>query len=116
MTSEVRDLTTEEDMRIALENARNAPAYISAISANYDRVLDVIVLHLDNGRRLVIPREDMQGLQDATEAQISDIQIFAGTDIAWPQLDLDHNLASLLEGRYGSEKWMLSLESKRVAA
>ncbi len=107
---------TDEEIDAALEYAAGLPNRPSAITAKYDRALDVILLGLDNGRRLVIPREDMQGLQAATESQIADIEIFGGTDISWPQLDLDHNLLSLLEGRYGSDEWMQNLGKRAVAA
>ncbi len=107
---------TDEEIDAALEDAAALPIYPSALTAKYDRALDVILLSLDNGRRLVIPREEMQGLQTATESQIADIQIFGGTDISWPQLDLDHNLLSLLKGRYGSDEWMQHLGKQAVAA
>jgi len=110
------DDVTDEEIDAALAEAATLPPDPNAVSARYDRSLDVIELRLDNGRRLVIPREEMQGLQSATPEQIADVQIFFGTDISWPQLDLDHNLLSLLEGRYGSEKWMESLAKKKLAA
>jgi hypothetical protein len=111
-----RDLTTEADIAAAYERAKNSPPLPMAVSASYDRALDIIVLRLNNGRRLAIPREELQGLENATEAQISQIEIFGGLDIAWPQLDLDHYLPALVEGIYGSEKWMQSLERRPVAA
>ena len=110
MKREVLDLTTDEEIALALAEARNLPPEPLAISAVYNRVEDTITLRLDSGRRLVLPREEMQGLQDATPEQISDIQIFSGVDMCWPQLDLDHNLRSLLSHRYGSDQWMQSLE------
>ena len=109
MSEWVLDLTTDEDIDAALEDARDLPPLPQALSAEYNRAADVIILRIDNGRRLVIPREEMQGLRDATPEQISQIEIFGGTDICWPQLDLDHYLPSLLEGRYGNERWMQGL-------
>jgi len=111
-----RDLTTEADIDAAYERARNSPPLPRALSACYDRALDVIVLHVDTGRRLVIPREELQGLENATEEQIAQIEIFGGLDIAWPQLDLDHYLPALVKGIYGSDKWMESLHGHAVAA
>jgi hypothetical protein len=111
-----KDLTTQEDIDRALERAKEFDKVPRALSAEYHRGADIIVLHLNNSRRLVIPREDLQGLENATEAQISQIEIFAGLDIAWPQLDLDHYLPALLQGIYGSDKWMSSLGHRGVAA
>jgi hypothetical protein len=108
--------TTEADIDAALKRARLEPELPRAISAEYDQVQDAIVLQIDDGRRLVIPRKVMQGLESATESQLSQIEIYGGSDIAWPQLDVDHNLRSLLVNRYGSEKWMKSLKKSMVAA
>ncbi len=116
MGEPVLDLTTDEDIDAALEDARHLPPLPQALSAEYNRAADVIILRIDNGRRVVIPREEMQGLRDATPEQISEIQIFGGTDICWPQLDLDHYLPSLFEGRYGNQRWMQSLERPKAAA
>ncbi len=106
---------TEADIDRALEDARNLPPQPNALSAEYNRALDVIVLRLDTGRRLVVPREDLQGLRDATPEQIAEMEIFGGYDICWPQLDLDHNLRSLLEGRFGSQAWMEQLNRPAAA-
>ncbi len=107
---------TDKDIDAALEDARTLPPQPSALSAEYNPTLDVIVIRLNTGRRLVLPREDLQGLRDATPEQIADIQIFGPNDICWPQLDLDHNLYSLLEGRYGNDRWMQQIGNPAAAA
>ena len=107
---------TDEDIDAALEQARLLPPRPNAVSADYNRLLDLIILKIDNGQRLVIPREQLQGLENATEAQLADIQILAGQDIAWPQLDVDHYLPYLLEGQYASEKWKKAREQQSGAA
>jgi len=109
-------VTTDAEIDAALEYAKEQSNLPRAISAAYDRALDVIILKIDSGRRLVIPREDLQGLENATEEQIAHIEIFGGLDIAWPQLDLDHYLPALMEGIYGSDQWMQRLQRHAVAA
>jgi Protein of unknown function (DUF2442) len=111
-----RDLTTEADIEAAMERARNEPPLPQALSAEYNRELDVVVIKLDNKRRLVIPREEMQGLEDASETQLAQIEIFGGLDIAWPQLDVDHYLPYLLDGNYATESWKQSRQRETVAA
>lgn len=49
----------------------------------------------------VIPRGALQGLSAATPSQLAGIQIFGGTDIAWPQLDVNHSLPALMDGFVG---------------
>ena len=59
---------------------------------------DLIVLRLSTGGRLAIPREQLQGLEGATEGQLSEIQLWGGgISVSWPQLDVDHYLPHLLE-------------------
>ncbi len=94
----------------ALAEAASLPPEPLAVSVQYDTRLALIILHLNTGRRLAIPRENLQGLENATEEQIAQIEIFGGLDIAWPQLDLDHYLPALVEGISGSDKWMQNLE------
>ena len=109
-------LTTDEEIDAVLQQVRNLPDLPRALSAKYNRELDVIVIQIDNGRRLVVPREELQGLDTATPEQIARIEIFGGLDIAWPDLDLDHYLPSLMKGQFGSDRWMQSLENRNVAA
>ena len=111
-----KDLTTKADIDAAMERARSEPPLPEALSAEYHRGLDAIVIKVDNGHRLLIPREEMQGLEDATEAQLADIEIHGGLDIAWPRLDVDHYLPYLLEGQYATEKWKQARQKQVVAA
>jgi hypothetical protein len=109
--------TTDAEIDAALEEARKAPAEPEAVSAEYlGGTADLVVIRLNTGVRLTIPREELQGLQNATEAQLAQIEIHAGVDIAWPQLDVDHYLPYLLEHRYGSTKWMQALQQRGVVA
>ena len=112
-----RMTTTDEEIDAAIERAKLLPPRTTARSAEYlGGKADVVVIHLSTGGRLTIPREDLQGLQDATEAQLSQIEIFAGVDIAWPQLDVNHYLPYLLQHQYGSDAWMKTLSQRGVAA
>jgi hypothetical protein len=113
-----RDLTTDADIDAALERARldTEPDDPKALSAEYVRSLDLVLLKIDNGTRLAIPREQMQGLERATPKQLAHIEIFNGDDICWPDLDVDHYLPHLLEGKFASEKWKQARKQQVVAA
>jgi len=112
------DLTTDTEIDAALEAAKEFDDEPRATSADYigDRA-DVVVIRLSTGGRLTIPREELQGLENATETQLSEIQLWGGgISLSWPQLDVDHYLPHLLEHRYGSDAWMESLRLKGAAA
>lgn len=72
--------------------------------------LDLLILKLSDGRRHLIPREDLQGLESATKEQIAQVEILGnGTGLHWPALDLDHYVPSLLRRIYGTKKWMAEI-------
>ena len=104
-------LTMDEDIDAALERAHHEPDLLGATSASYNESLDAIVIVLEGGRRLLIPRLELEGLEQATGEQLAQIEIHAGLGLAWPQLDVDHYLPYLLAGQYGSNAWMRKLES-----
>lgn len=72
--------------------------------------LDLLVLKLSDGRRHVIPREDLQGLQSARKEQVAKVEIVGGgTGLHWPELDADLYVPALLRGIYGNQKWMAEI-------
>jgi len=72
--------------------------------------LDLLILKLSDGHRHVIPREDLQGLQDASKEQIAKVEIVGnGTGLHWPLLDLDHYVPNLLGHVYGTRRWMAEI-------
>jgi hypothetical protein len=51
--------------------------------------------------------QDAQGLEKATPAQLSEIEISpSGFGLSFPKLDADIYVPALLEGSFGSRKWM----------
>ena len=112
------DLTTDAEIDAALEAAKELEGEPRVVAAEYlGGRADVIVLRLSTGGRLAIPREYLQGLEHATEAQLAEIQLWGGgISVSWPQLDVDHYLPHLLERRYGDARWMQALQLRGVAA
>ena len=109
-------MTTDAGIDAALERAKEFDKEPRVTAAEYNREVDVVVVHLTTGRRLVIPRKELQGLENASAAQFAEIEVFAGLSLAWPQLDVDHYLPHLLECRYGDERWMEAPRRRGVAA
>lgn len=72
--------------------------------------LDFLVLKLSDGRRHLIPREDLQGLQSATTEQASHVEILGGgSGLHWPALNVDLYVPNLLRGIYGNRQWMAKI-------
>ncbi len=80
-----------------------------ATAARYDRRSGRIVIGLGSGIELMLNPQSVGGLENATPAELSTIEISpSGFGLHFPKLDADLYLPSLLEGVLGSKKWMAS--------
>jgi len=105
-------VTTDAEIDLAIAQARAANEEPRAVAVEYrpGAGLDLLILRLSDGRREVIPREDLQGLQDATRSQIANVEILGnGTGLRWPELDVDHSVPGLLKHIYGTKRWMAQI-------
>jgi hypothetical protein len=102
-------VTTEAEIDRAIERAaklRSEPR-VTGVEYRPGPGLDLLILKLSDGRRHLIPREDLQGLQSATKEQIARVEILGhGTGLHWPALNLDLYVPSLLRRVYGTKRWM----------
>jgi hypothetical protein len=107
-----RVITTDAEIDHAIERAhslRNEPL-VTAVEYKSGPGLDLIILKLSDGRRHVIPRELLQGLESGTTKQIANVEIVGrGTGLHWPDLDADLYVPALLRGVYGTRRWMAQI-------
>ncbi|HXC42515.1 MAG TPA: DUF2442 domain-containing protein [Candidatus Dormibacteraeota bacterium] len=105
-------ITTNAAINRAIERARrlqNEPL-VTAVEYKPGPGLDLIILQLSDGRRHVIPRELLQGLEAGTSKQIAHVEIVGGgTGLRWPDLDADLYVPALLRGIYGNRQWMAKI-------
>lgn len=88
-----------------------------ATGARYDRRLGRILIELSTGIAVALSPRDSEGLEEATPAELSTIEISpSGFGIHFPKLDADLYLPALLEGFLGSRKWMASRLGARGGA
>ena len=98
--------------RRTLENAnRHAAERLQAgpvvLATRYDEGLDRAVIELDTGIEIVFPPRRAQGLETACPADLSPIEISpSGLGLHFPKLDADLYLPSLLDGFFGSKRWV----------
>ena len=84
-----------------------------AIAARYDRRVSRVMVSLSNGLELAFPPHLAEGLADAKPADLAAIEITpAGLGLHWPRLDADLYLPALLQGVFGSPRWMAGLLGK----
>jgi hypothetical protein len=105
-------ITTNNEIDQALETAKQQGAVTLVTSVEYrsNPELDMLVLRLSDGRRHLIARENVEGLQGATPDQIAHVEILGGgTGLHWPDLDFDLYVPALLQNIYGTKRWMAQL-------
>jgi hypothetical protein len=99
ITDEMR-ATAEDRMR---QTMRRGP---KAVRARYDRWRSTIVIRLENGLDLVLPKRLVEGLAQAGDADLAEIEVTpTGLGLHWPKLDADLYVPGLLEGVFGSRGW-----------
>ena len=119
-------VTTDAEIDAALKRAKLHDIDPLAQTVEHIPALNLLIVGLSNGRRLVLPVEDVQGLSKATHEQIQNYELLGrGTGIHFPELDVDLYVPALIEGVYGNRRWMAQLgrkggkaktEDKRLAA
>jgi hypothetical protein len=110
-------VTTDAEIDAALRQAKIHDSEPRAQRVEYSADLHLLIVTLSNGRRLVLPVEDVQGLGKATHEQIRNYELLGrGTGIRFPALDVDLYVPALSEGVYGNRRWMAQLGKKGGAA
>lgn len=105
-------VTTDAGIDRAIARAQNLQGEPRVTDVEYkpEPGLDLLILKLNDGRRHMIPREDIEGLQSARKDQITKMEILGnGTGIHWPDLDLDLYVPALLRRVYGTKRWMAQI-------
>ncbi len=106
MEQHPNDLTTDAEIDAALERAKAFDGYPRIVEATYraEPGWECLMIRLDNGQRLLIPKEDLDELKGATAEQASEIALTPQRrGIWWPQLDEGLYLPDFLEYRWGKE-------------
>jgi hypothetical protein len=99
--------TTDEEIDAAIERAKEFESFPRIVEAVYrpEPGLEFLMLRLTDGRRLLIPREELGELKNATPEQASDLAVGPhGLDVWWPRLDDGLYLPDFLEHRWGKER------------
>lgn len=72
-----------------------------------------MVVQLRNGATFLFPVDLVQGLRDASDLELEDVEITpSGEGLHWRQLDWDCGIPSLLMGVFGSEAWLRQLRAE----
>lgn len=107
----------EAEIDAALEDARNSPPPPMASKAEFLPGARLLLVCLKSGQRMAFPVEDLEDIKGATDEQLSEIELL-GPGIAIHFTKFGHGVyvPYLIEGAYGSDKWMQQLAAKRAAS
>jgi hypothetical protein len=101
------------DAQIAAANERGRAMRDTlphAAAARYDAAADRIVIDLTNGTTFAFPPRLAQGLEHGSADELGDMELSGGGyGIHWPRLDADLTVPGLLNGVFGTAKWMAAL-------
>jgi hypothetical protein len=101
-------MALRDDFELANQRAKDLERSISrVVAAHYDRKIRRVVIQLSSKLIVSFSPNDVEGLEDAKAAQLSEIEISpSGFGIHFPAVDADLYVPGLLEGILGSKTWM----------
>ncbi|MGV8935984.1 MAG: DUF2442 domain-containing protein [Allorhizobium sp.] len=65
-----------------------------------------VILEFTNGAAFLFPARALQGLKDATPAQLAEVELLGETGLHWESLDADFSIAGLMNGIFGTKSYM----------
>ena len=109
---------TDAQIDAALERGRIAQqTEPRASSARYDRKSGRIIVELTSGATFAFPPELVEGLSDATPAQLAEVEVWPfGIGLHWPSLDEDYTVPGLMNGIFGTARWMAQRAGSATSA
>ena len=101
-------MARHDEFELANQRARRKHDRIPrAVSAHFDRGSGRIVIGLSTQMDVAFPPHVVQVLENAKPSQLEPIEITpSGFGLHFPKLDADIYLPALLEGFFGSKRWM----------
>ncbi len=72
----------------------------------FDAASERIVLDFTNGASFIFPARALQGLEDATVAELGEVELLGETGLHWESLDADYTISGLMNGVFGTRSFM----------
>ena len=109
---------TDAAIDAALERGRAARASEPrATAARYDRASGRVIVDLENGCTFAFPPRLAQGLEAASDDQLSAVEILGqGYGLHSEELNVDLSLPGLMAGIFGTKAWMARRAGQATSA
>ncbi|MDZ7995338.1 MAG: DUF2442 domain-containing protein [Nostoc sp. EfeVER01] len=114
----VKKIAATEELKEKLANARANSDTIAtseprATRAFYDAYLGMIIVILSNKCMFGFPSDAGQGLAGASVKDLTEVEVTpSGEGLHWKTLDVDLSIPALMNGIFGTKKWMAELARK----
>jgi hypothetical protein len=117
MAEKTENWPTDAELDAAEQRGREVLASSPlAKSAHYDRHKNRVVIELKNGGTFLLPPSLVQGLENATDAELGDLEVWGdGYALRWEALDVDFTVPGLLAGIFGTKRYMASLAGRATS-
>jgi hypothetical protein len=107
-----KDVTTDAEQDGAFERAKFHDNDL-ARTVQYVPLLKIIIIGLNNGRRIALPIEDVPALSKATKKALQNCELLGrGTAINFPDIDVALPIDGIIKGVYGKSRRMAELGQK----
>jgi hypothetical protein len=98
---------SEQEFQAATRRGEEVRRKGYAVRADYDSRQNRLVVDLNTGVTIMVPVHLIEELSDANADDLGEIEISpAGTALHWPRLDADVYVPGLMQGIYGTKRWM----------
>jgi hypothetical protein len=72
----------------------------------YDAASGRIIIEFDNGSAFLVPARSLQGLEGASDDELSEVDLLGETGLHWERLDVDFTIRGIMAGFFGTAKFM----------
>ena len=111
--AELSDAEIDAAIERGQQRARLEPR---ASSVRYDARRKAMLVELTNGCTFTFPPSLVQGLEEASDAELRDVEILgAGSGLHWESRDVDISVPGLLNGLFGTAAHMARLAGRATS-
>ncbi|MER0236822.1 DUF2442 domain-containing protein [Fulvimarina sp. MAC8] len=81
-------------------------------SVRYDAASGRVVVDFMNGSVFTVPARSLQGLQNASDEALAEVELLGETGLRWVSLDADFRIEGPMAGIFGTARYMEERKSK----
>ena len=90
---------------------------LRARAVTYDAKCDRVIVDLTNRASFAFPPQLVEGLHNAAPAEIAEVEVIGrGFGLHWETLDLDYTVPGLVNGVFGTARWMAARAGRTTSA